>query len=164
MALTTIERELAAVGISVASGCKPCTNYHLRAVHEAGASEDEIKSAISDALNVRVAATAIMRSHALVRLGQKDQGHIPTIPLDTNRIKGLVSMGAAFGVNCEASLKEYLAAAESVGISTDEIDEIMKLAAFLKDRAASHVERLVSMRDAEDAAKVAAQYKATFAR
>ena len=164
MTLTAIERELAAVGISVASGCKPCTNYHVKAVREAGASEEEIKQAISDALSVRVTATNIMRSHVLVRLGQEDQRHIPTNPPDTNRVKALVSMGAAFSANCASSLKEHLAAAESVGISPIEIDELMKLAAFIKDRAASHVERLVGMRDAEDAAKVAAQYKATFAR
>ncbi len=155
-ALTTVERELAAVGISVASGCRPCTNYHVKAVREAGAAEEEIKQAISDALSVREAATDIMRSHALVCLGQIDQRHIPTIPLDTNRIKGLVSMGAAFGVNCASSLKEHLAAAESVGISTNEIDELMKLAVCIKGRAASQVERLVGMQDAEDAAKVAA--------
>jgi len=162
--LTAIERELAAVGISVASGCKPCTNYHVKAAREAEASDEEIKQAISDALRIRVTATDIMRSHALVRLGQEDQGHIPTNPPDTNRVNELVSMGAAFGVNCASSLKEHLAAAESVGISPLEIDELMKLAAFIKDRAASHVERLVGMRDAEEAAKVAAQYKATFAR
>ena len=57
MSLTSIERELAAVGISVASGCKLCTNYHVKAVREAGASEEEIKQAISDALSVRVTAT-----------------------------------------------------------------------------------------------------------
>ncbi len=163
MTLTATERELSAVGISVASGCKPCTNYHVKAVREAGASEEEIKQAISDALSVRVRATDIMRSHALVRLGQEDQGHIPTMPRDTNRVTELVSMGAAFGANCASSLKEHLASAESVGISAGEIDELMKLAAFIKDRAASHVERLVGMRDAEDATKVAAQYKATFA-
>ena len=164
MALTAIERELAAVGISVASGCKPCTNYHVKAVREAGASEEEIKQAISDALSVRVTATGVMRSHALVRLGQADQGHISTNPPDTNRVKELVSMGAAFGANCASSLKEHLAAAESVDISPTEIDELMKLAVFIKDRAASHVERLVGMRGADDAAKVAAEYKATFAR
>ncbi len=164
MPLNAIERELAAVGISVASGCKPCTDYHVKAVRKAGASEEDIKKAISDALTVRVTATNIIRSHALVRLGQENQRHIPANSPDTNRITELVSMGAAFGVNCASSLKEHLAAAESVGISPEEIDELMKLAAFIKDRAASHVERLVGMRDAEDAAKVAAQYKATVAR
>ena len=52
-------------------------------------------------------------------------------------------MGAAFGVNCTSSLKEHLAAAETVGISQEEVAEIVKLAAFIKERAASHVERLV---------------------
>ena len=52
MAITVKEKELAAVGISVASGCKPCTNYHVKAVREAGASDEEIKQAVADALSV----------------------------------------------------------------------------------------------------------------
>ncbi len=108
MALTKKERELAAVGISVASGCKPCTNYHVKAVREAGASDDEIEQAVSDALGVRVAATRVMRSHALVRLGHEDQGNKPATFTDTNRVQELVSMGAAFGVNCVSGLREHL--------------------------------------------------------
>ncbi len=163
MGLTAIERELAAVGISAASGCKPRINYHLKAVHEVGASKQEIKQAIDDPLNVRAAATQSMRSHALVRLGQKDQGGSVTHISDTNRAKELVSMGAAFGVNCVSSLKEHLAAAETVDISLEEVDEIMKLAVVIKEKATSHVEYLVGIGDAKDVANVAAQYRATSA-
>ena len=137
------EKELAAVGISVVSGCKPCTNYHVKAVREAGASDEEIKQAVADALSVRKSATDFMKAHALARLGQEGSHSHADGPDSTNRVRELVSVGAAFGVNCTSNLKEHLVAAETVGISQEEVAEIAKLAAFIKERAASHVERLV---------------------
>ena len=143
MVISVTEKELAAVGISVASGCKPCTNYHVKAVREAGASDEEIKQAVADALSVRKRATEFMRVHALARLGQEGSHRHADGPDPLNRVRELVSVGAAFGVNCTSNLKEHLAAAETVGISQEEVAEIVKLAAFIKERAASHIERLV---------------------
>jgi len=143
MVISVTEKELAAVGISVASGCKPCTNYHVKAVREAGASDEEIKQAVADALSVRKSATDFMKTHALARLGQEGSHSHAHGPGPMNRVRELVSVGAAFGVNCASSLEEHLAAAATVGISQEEIAEIAKLAAFIKERAASHVERLV---------------------
>jgi len=143
MTITTKEKELAAVGISVASGCEPCTNYHVKAVREAGASDEEIKQAVADALRVRKSATDFMKTHALALLGQEGSHCHTNSPGSVNRVRELVSVGAAFGVNCTSNLKEHLAAAETVGISQEEVVEIAKLAAFIKERAASHVERLV---------------------
>ena len=143
MAITVKEKELAAVGISVASGRKPCTNYHVKAVREAGASDEEIKQAVADALSVRKSATNFMKAHALARLGQEGSHNHANGPSSMNRVRELVSVGAAFGVNCTSNLKEHLAAAEAVGVSQEEVAEIAKLAAFIKGRAASHVDRLV---------------------
>ena len=143
MAISAKEKELSAVGVSVATGCKPCTDYHVKAVRKAGAADDEIEQAVADALAVRRVATAIMERHALAHLGKvgPETGSKPTE--QTNRIKTLVSIGAAFGVNCASSLEQHRA--EAGGISQDEIATIAKLAAFIKRRAASHVERLVNM-------------------
>ncbi len=55
---------------------------------------------------------------------------------------GPVAVSTAAGVNCVSSLTAHLEAAKSVGISHDEITTIVKLSAFIKGRAASHVERL----------------------
>jgi AhpD family alkylhydroperoxidase len=162
MPITPKERELAAVGVSVASGCKPCTNYHIKAVREAGASDDEIRQAVADALRVRASATSMMESHALSRLGEGEQPDSAVISGETSRVKELVSVGAAFGVNCVSNLKRHLAAAETVGISQEEVAEIVRLAAFIKERAASHVERLVGMREEDDPAKSLAAYKSMF--
>ncbi len=148
MAISAKEKELTAVGISVATGCKPCTDYHVKAVRKAGAADDEIRQAVANALAVRRAATAIMERHARAHLGEvgPETGSKPTE--QTHRIKTLVSIGAAFGVNCVASLEQHLA--EAVGISQEDMAKIVKLAAFIKKRATSHVERLVGM--AEEAA------------
>jgi AhpD family alkylhydroperoxidase len=143
MTITVREKELVAVGISVASGCKPCTNYHVKAAREADASDEEIKQAVADALSVRKSATDVMKAHALARLGQAgSHGHADG-PGSMNRVRKLVSVGAAFGVNCTSNLEKHLATAEAVEISREEVAEIVNLAAFIKERAASHVDRLV---------------------
>ena len=153
MAITVKEKELTAVGVSVVSGCKPCTNYHVKKVREAGASNEEIEQAVADALSVRESATQVMKAHALARLGAEGSYTRPATPDAMNRVRELVSVGAAFGVNCTSNLKQHLAAAESVGISPQEVAEIATLAAFIKERAASHVERLVGMPQEENPAK-----------
>jgi AhpD family alkylhydroperoxidase len=135
MAISVKEKELAAVGMSVAIGCKPCTDFHVKAARKSGASDAEIKQAMSDALAVRRRATEIMEAYGLVHLGERrpeDAEHVGS----TNRVKELVCIGAAFGVNCVASLKAHLEAAESVGISHDDITMIVKLSAFIRGKAA----------------------------
>lgn len=145
MAISTKEKELIAVGISVASGCKPCTDFHVKAVRKTRAADDEIKQAVANALAMRRAATAIMERHALAHLDEMGPETGSKATEQTNRINTLVSIGAAFGVNCASSLEQHLAEADAAGISQDEIATVVKLAAFIKRRAASHVERLVNI-------------------
>lgn len=147
MAVSVKEKELAAVGVSVAAGCKPCTDYHVKAARKAGAVDDEIAQAVSDAVAVRVAATEVMERHALAQVGRIVAQTASGPPAPAERIKALVALGAAFGVNCVSSLEQRLAGAEALGISKDEIETIVKLAVFIKERAASHVERLVKFSD-----------------
>ena len=166
MALRLKEKELAAVGISVVTGCKPCTDYHVKAAREARASDEEIKQAVADALAVRRSATEIMKDYALAKLGAEAHGSDGGGADETNRVKELVSVGAAFGVNCVLSLEQHLTAAANAGVSQEEIAKIVRLAAFIKGRAASHVERLAGISGEEDeekeAAKALAEYKAAF--
>jgi hypothetical protein len=44
----------------------------------------------------------------------------------------------------------------------EEVGEIVRLAAFIKERAVSHMERLVGLREEEDSAKSLAAYKSMF--
>lgn len=150
--MTVREKELSAVGISVAAGCKPCTNYHVKAARKAGASPEEIAQSVNVALSVRALATEIMRNHALSRLEETQPVAIPDLPGGaTSRLIELVSVGAAFGVNCVSSLERQLGAAATVGISQQEIVEIIRLAMMIKERAASHVERLCAIENQERA-------------
>jgi AhpD family alkylhydroperoxidase len=141
MAITKKEKELAAVGISIAAGCKPCTDHHMKAVREAGASDDEIRRAVEDSVALRNAATSIMRNYGGSHLG--DAGHEDATAIPRDRVAELIGLGAAFAVNCVSSLENYIRHADSAGVTKAEILEIAKLAKFIKERGASHVDRRI---------------------
>lgn len=142
MSLNLKEKELVAVGASVAAGCKPCTNYHFKKVREAEASDEEIKQAISDAMCVHNSAKEIMEAHGLKHLGIIKDVDDCGCGEKTTRIKELVSVAAAFAVNCTSNLEKHITAAQSVGIIDDEIKSVLDLALFIKNKAASHVDRI----------------------
>ena len=65
MTVPAKEKELAAVGISVAAGCKPCTDHHVAVARKARATDEEISAAIADAVAVRNQATGIMKARSV---------------------------------------------------------------------------------------------------
>jgi AhpD family alkylhydroperoxidase len=145
MALTIREKEIAAVGISVAAGCKPCTSYHQKAAAENGASDAEIRQAVAGAVAIRRRASEIMERHGL----RRTEGPAESSPTaEPTRTGELTALGAAYAVRCPSSLKQHLKAADLLGVGADEIREVVQLAAFIQEMAASHVERLVPQ-DAE---------------
>ena len=140
------ERELAAVGASIAASCKPCTDYHVKAARAAKLDDHEIRQAINEAVDVRQDALEVMKAYGLQHLGEGvdapgDHGG------ESTRIKELVTVAAAIAVNCTTNLERHLAAARTLGITDDEIGEITKLATFIKDKAASHVEKMVAVEE-----------------
>ncbi|MDM8537935.1 carboxymuconolactone decarboxylase family protein, partial [Desulfobacterales bacterium HSG17] len=139
---TIKEKEIVAVSVSVASGCKPCTNYHFKKAREADAQDEEIQKAISEAMCVLASAKAIMNSHGLRFLGVSGDNHDCGCTENTTRMKELVSLGAAFAINCTSNLKKHIAVARTAGISDEEIKSVMELALFIKEKAASHVNRI----------------------
>lgn len=153
MALTLEEKELVAVGVSVAAGCKPCTSYHMQQVRKTEASDAEIRQAIAQAARVRRDATQIMQAHALERLGSPGEVGSSRSEDRTSRIQELVSVGAAFAANCTSGLEEHLKAGQKVGIAEEEIREVVGLATFIKKMAASHVEKLVGVPEAGETAQ-----------
>ena len=76
------------------------------------------------------------------------------MPVDSGRegtrIRELVAVAAAFAVNCTANLERHLNAARALGIPDDEIDEVTKLARFIKGKAASHVESMVAVEESDE--------------
>ena len=141
MTITPKEKELAAVAISVAAGCKPCTDHHVKVARKARASDAEIRQAADNALAIRRTAADIMEGHASAHLGKKSEQPRFEAAGDVSRVEALASLGVAFAVNCVSSLEHYLAAAEIAGVPQDDISQIVELAAFIKQKAASHVER-----------------------
>ncbi len=140
--MTLKEKELVAVAISVVAGCKPCTDYHLKAVRKAKATEIEIQRAIADAISVRASAQQVMESYGL---GELDVAHGVNERSDgkTRRLTELVSVGAAFAVNCTTNLAKHRAVAATIGITDDELQAVVRLARLIKAKAASHVEKIV---------------------
>jgi len=141
MPITKLEKELAAVGISIAAGCKPCTDFHMKAVREAGAAEPAVREAVERAVAVRAAASGIMHAYGLAHLG--DEAAAPPIRIGGGRQAVLTGLGAAVAVNCTSTLEQHIAAAGDAGVATEEIVEIAGLARFIKGKGASHVDKRI---------------------
>lgn len=142
MPVSAKEKELAAVGLSVAAGCKPCTDHHVTVARKARATDDEIRAAVADAIAVRNQATAFMHAHALSHFGMAAAPDVADAPDRAERVRAMVRLGAAFAVNCTSSLERALAVAHRTGIAADDIAEIVELAGFIRGRAIAHVEDL----------------------
>ncbi len=145
MSLSFKEKELVNIGASVATGCKPCTDYHFKKVRESSATDEEIKRAISDAVAVRDVAREIIASHGLKHLGVVSEEEKGPCAGPTTRIKELVSVGAAFAVNCTTCLGRHIAVSRTVGITDDEIDSVLDAALFIKGEAAHYVGRIAKL-------------------
>ncbi|MFC1714358.1 ATP-binding protein [Candidatus Poribacteria bacterium] len=147
MSLTFREKELVNIGASVATGCKPCTDYHFEKVRQAGASDEEIRTAILDAMLVRDNAKEIMEIHGLKHLGMATNAEDTGYTEKTTRMKELVSVAAAFAVNCTSNLERHIAAARTVGVDEDEITSVLDSALFIKGEAAHYVSQIVELKE-----------------
>jgi AhpD family alkylhydroperoxidase len=145
MSLTSKEKELVNIGASVATGCKPCTDYHFEKVKAAGAGDEEIKQAISDAVSVRDSARAIMENHGLQHLGISKEKIDEESGGPTTRIKELVSIGAAFAVNCTTNLEKHINASRAVDITDEEVESVLNAVDFIKGEAAHYAGQLVKL-------------------
>jgi AhpD family alkylhydroperoxidase len=131
-----LNKELVAVAISVAAGCRPCTTYHLAKVREAGASEETIENVVTSAICVRTSATEGMRHHALgLEPEQKECGCASPQPVEE-----LIALGASLAVNCAENVARHLAAAKALNVPQEELDEVFTLAKFIRAQAVKHAE------------------------
>ena len=165
MSLTVKEKELVNIGASVATGCKPCTDYHFKKVRQAGATDEEIKDAITYAMLVRDSAKEIMENYGLQQMDSaKEEGDLEYIE-GTTRIKELVSVAAAYAVNCTTNLKRHMTAARAVGITEGEIEAVLHAASFIQGEAAYYVDQIVKLkRKSDELEKLLDELKATQAQ
>ncbi|MGD8539623.1 MAG: carboxymuconolactone decarboxylase family protein [Candidatus Aminicenantes bacterium] len=165
MSLTVKEKELVNIGASVATGCKPCTNYHFKKVREAGASDEEIKDAITFAMLVRDSAKEIMENYGLQQMDIAKKEDDSEYIEGTTRIKELVSVAAAYAVNCTTNLKKHMDAARAVGITEGEIEAVLHAASFIQGEAAYYVDQIVKLkRKSDELEKLLDELKATQAQ
>jgi AhpD family alkylhydroperoxidase len=146
MSLNTKENEMVLLGASVAAGCKPCTNFHFKQVREAGAADEEIRRAVEYAVNIRLEATTIMENQAL-KLLRVVQKPVANGTDNTNRMKELVSIAAAFAINDTTSLEMHVATGKSLGLTHEDIKTAMDAALIIKLTAASHVDKIAIQYD-----------------
>jgi AhpD family alkylhydroperoxidase len=142
--LTRKEKELIAVGASIAAGCQPCTAHHFKAAREAGATEAEIRQTVDEALSVRDRATKIMARVAEKHLGNEaplDEQQASSKPL----MGALVSIGAALAVNCTTSLEAHLQAVRAAGATDRQIQTALGIARNIKKVAGEKVEAVAKV-------------------
>ncbi len=141
--LTQKEKELVAIGASIAAGCQPCATHHFKAVRQAGATEVEIRQAVDAALGVRNNATKIMTGLAEKHLGN---GRAVEEPCCSSQplIDELVSIGAALAVNCATNLETHLQAARNVGATDRQIQTALGVARAIKKVAEQKAEAIIT--------------------
>jgi AhpD family alkylhydroperoxidase len=138
--LSQKEKELVAVGASVAAGCIPCTQYHMKEVRAAGATMEEITHAVDAALCVKGSTREIMEKVAYDALGFSKEEQSSCCAGPTDRMKELVSIAAAVAVNCPANFHKHVAAGRTVGVRNEEIQLAVGLAKMIRGKAAEKVD------------------------
>jgi AhpD family alkylhydroperoxidase len=138
--LSQKEKELVAVGASVAAGCIPCTEYHLKEVRAAGATVEEITQAMDAALCVKGSTRGIMEQVAYTALGVPKEEQPSCCAGPTDRMKELVSIAAAVAVNCPANLHKHVEAGRSVGVRDEEIQLVVGLAKMIRGKAMEKID------------------------
>ncbi len=129
--LSLKDRELIALGASVAATCQPCTVYHVKAAREAGLAETEIREAVNTALLVREASTEAMAGLADQLIEKRCPSEAACSPQST-LTGGLVMLASAFAINCTSGLPGLMAAARELGASDPLLQETLLIARVVK--------------------------------
>jgi AhpD family alkylhydroperoxidase len=141
--LTETQQELIAVGVSIATGCKPCTAFHVKAARAVGASDADIRQAVDDALSVRRNSTEVMARLADKLLGNGPRSEVNAAP-EKSLIGELVSSGAALAVNCGDHLEAHVIAARTLGATEHHIQTTLVIARAVKNMAGQKVEAVAA--------------------
>ena len=136
--LNNKERQLVYLSASIASGCQPCTRFHVRKSTKVGLTEVEINEASAFAISIRNNATKSMES---IIHNHKNVDKIIMDEQDSmNRNDALVGIAAAYSINFPTGLEKYISIARANGISNKELCEIIKISKSVIDMARVHVD------------------------
>jgi len=132
------EEQLIYMGASVASGCWPCTKYHLKRSSEAGLTDIELANAFAIAISIRDKATRSMESLAKNRNKAENIEEVKQKSLSRSDI--LVGIAATYSVNFPLGLETYLSLGRDNGLHSVEFKEIIGLSKSVICKARAHTD------------------------
>jgi AhpD family alkylhydroperoxidase len=133
------ERALISLAASVASGCRPCTAYHVKSARAAGACERSISLAVDTALIGRTSA-----AHAIDEWAAECQGPRPDIDAEFRTSKELIgelmSIATAVAVNSVPDLERHVAGAQEKGANPEQIRSAIGIARQIQRTAEEKID------------------------
>jgi AhpD family alkylhydroperoxidase len=141
--LSAKEQALVGVALSVASGCKPCTERYVRAAEEAGACKRGIRLAIESALVAREQATTEIAAWAESLQGGKPE-------LDESFIapralwQAIYATGTAFAQRGTLAVEGNAAQAVELGATKAQLVAVFAQARVILATSGEHTERKVA--------------------
>lgn len=137
--LNTIEKEMIALGASVAAGCQPCTLHHIEAARAAGTCDKGMTLAVAVAADVGREAAEEMEAWGFEQLG--GTADLPDDWLTQRKlIHALVSAAAAFAVNSVPEFRRYAEEAHYNGATDRQIQLAVSIARKIKGAASEKIE------------------------
>lgn len=79
-ALDAKNKELIALGISVATRCDDCIGFHMKAAIEKGASREEVMETMGMAVYMGAGPSVMYAAHAVTAFEQLSEGMKPSTP------------------------------------------------------------------------------------
>ncbi len=135
--LSDKDRELIGIGASIAAGCQPCANFHLRAAGIAGASGAEISRAVNDALRICRDAKEVMEG---ITASYSSSPCFDAPSRENSLLTELVSVSAACALNSVPDLEAHITAARKLGATEGQVLTAIKIAEAVKRTAQRKVQ------------------------
>ena len=136
MPLEPRQKELAAIGASIGSNCRPCIEHHLGAGRQAGLTEAELERAVTRARVVRDEAIELLAARVDELLGRGTVPPAPAHPVAASDADELVALGAAVGANAHSLLRLHIGAALEAGLNSGQVRSALKMAQYVQQKAA----------------------------
>jgi AhpD family alkylhydroperoxidase len=137
--LSPKEEALVGVALSVANGCKPCTQRYVKAATEAGACKRGIQLAIESALMARKQATEDMAQWAQSLQGDKpvlDEAFVAPKAL----WQAIYAAGSAYGQHDATGFETKASAALALGATRHQLTAVLAQSRAIAATAGKHVE------------------------
>src|SRR3990172_3247791 len=123
--LSDKEREVVAVGAAIGAGCRPCTQYHVRAGLKAGLTGEEIRLVVEEAEGLRIHAATSIADFARGLLGSSEERAAPLCS-PAEPFQALAQVGAATGSNAGQALDWLLPYTPRLGLSDGALSQAVE--------------------------------------